>query len=106
MSWRRVVRLQDIAPGTMHAAEIAGEPLVVCRLSQGEIYAVEDCCSHADAPLSNGTLSDHVLECPLHGGSFDVRTGEALRLPAAAPINTFPARVSGDGWIEVDPEED
>ncbi len=105
MSWTKVVRATEVPAGTIKAVAVDGSPLVICRVSEGEAFAVEDCCSHDDAPLAGGSLSDHVIECPRHGGQFDVRTGQPVRMPAASAIDTVPAQLTEDGWIAVDAEQ-
>jgi 3-phenylpropionate/trans-cinnamate dioxygenase ferredoxin subunit len=83
---------------------VAGEGVSVGVYNLGgELYAIEDRCSHDDGPLCEGDWDpdDGVVICPRHGANFDVRTGAALTLPAFEPVSTFPVRVSGD-TIEVD----
>ena len=55
-------------------------------LVKGEVFAIDNICSHASALLSNGYLEGHELFCPLHGGSFDVRTGEAVAAPCTVDL--------------------
>jgi len=55
--------------------------IVVCR-HEGSLYALEDNCSHADTPLSDGRYRGAKITCPLHGAAFDVRTGEHSGPPA------------------------
>lgn len=75
---------------------------MIVRLD-GELYALEDRCSHQDFPLSDGEVFDGQLECILHGARFDIRTGEAVQLPAIAPVRTFPVEVRGDDvYIQVE----
>jgi len=105
MSWSRAMPVDDLPPAATRARTLEGERLVFCRLASGEIYAIEDSCSHDDGPLGQGTLVDAQIECPRHGARFDVRTGAAVRMPAAAPIETFPTRIV-DGWVEVNLEEE
>jgi 3-phenylpropionate/trans-cinnamate dioxygenase ferredoxin subunit len=61
----------------------------------GELYAVEDRCSHDDGPLAEGELEadEGVAVCPRHGARIDIRTGRALTLPAVESVRTFPVRV-------------
>ena len=81
--------LGDLEDGQMRVYEDAGDyGLVVCRVD-GELYALEDNCSHADTPLSEGRLRRHALTCPLHGTSFDVRTGEHSGPPAYTGVACF-----------------
>ena len=62
----------------------------------GEVFAIGDVCSHSDASLSEGEVSDHKIECWLHGAEFDLRTGEALTPPAVAPVKTYSVTIDGD----------
>lgn len=61
-----------------------------------EVFAVDDVCSHSDASLSEGEVTDFKIECWLHGAEFDLRTGEALTLPATQPIETYPVTIDGN----------
>jgi 3-phenylpropionate/trans-cinnamate dioxygenase ferredoxin subunit len=72
-----------------------GESICVTRIGD-EVFAVNDTCSHADASLSEGDVSDHKIECWLHGAEFDLRTGEALTPPAVAPLKKYSVSVDGD----------
>ena len=69
--------------------------IALCRVGD-EVYAVENFCTHACARLSDGMMRDHELLCPLHGGSFDVRTGAPVELPCDEPVRTFPTRIDQD----------
>jgi 3-phenylpropionate/trans-cinnamate dioxygenase ferredoxin subunit len=72
---------------------------------EGELYAIEDRCSHDDGPLAEGILDPAkcTVECPRHGSLFDLRTGKPLTLPAYVPVDTFPVRVE-DGLIKLEVE--
>lgn len=74
--------LSGLADGALRAFTDVGEyGIVVCRVG-GQLYAVDDNCSHAETPLSEGRLRGHSLICPLHGASFDVRDGSHSGPPA------------------------
>ena len=74
--------LTDLADGQLRCFEDFGrDGIVVCRVA-GELYALDDNCSHADTPLSEGRLRGFGLTCPLHGASFDVRDGSHSGPPA------------------------
>jgi 3-phenylpropionate/trans-cinnamate dioxygenase ferredoxin component len=62
----------------------------------GVFYALRDACGHRQAPLSKGTLAGHVVECPLHYATFDVRTGKLVRGPASADVPTYEVEVHDD----------
>jgi 3-phenylpropionate/trans-cinnamate dioxygenase ferredoxin subunit len=74
--------LGDLADGQMRCFEHVGrDGIVVCRVG-GTLYALDDNCSHADTPLSEGRLRGYTVTCPLHGASFDVRDGSHSGPPA------------------------
>jgi nitrite reductase/ring-hydroxylating ferredoxin subunit len=74
--------LSDLADGQLRRFEPDGcEAIVVCRAG-GKLYALDDLCSHAEAPLSDGRLRGFTLVCPVHGASFDVRDGSRTSPPA------------------------
>ena len=72
-----------------------GESICVTRVGD-EVFAINDVCSHSDASLSEGDVTDFKIECWLHGAEFDLRTGEALTPPAVAPVKTYSVTVDGD----------
>ena len=69
----------------------------------GELFAIEDRCSHDDGPLCEGDFDpeEGVVVCPRHGATFDIRTGAALTLPAFEPVTAFPVRIE-DGVVKVE----
>jgi 3-phenylpropionate/trans-cinnamate dioxygenase ferredoxin subunit len=97
-----VAPLEEFPPGSVkivHAGEIA---VGVYNLS-GELYAIEDRCSHDNGPLAEGDFDpdEGVAICPRHGAHIDIRTGRPLSLPAVLPVETFPVVVE-DGIVKVD----
>jgi nitrite reductase/ring-hydroxylating ferredoxin subunit len=79
-------------------------PVALYRLADG-FYATEDFCSHGIASLSEGTLDGDVIECPFHGGAFNVRTGEPESSPCVTPLKTFAVAVR-DGMVLIGPAQD
>lgn len=73
----------------------AGEISVALCKVEGQVYAVENKCSHDDGPLGEGDLEGYAIICPRHGAKFDVRNGEVLRMPAAFPCRAFSVKVEG-----------
>jgi 3-phenylpropionate/trans-cinnamate dioxygenase ferredoxin subunit len=92
MGWIRIASSDDIdeRPRVYEVTE-SGRRIALVR-AEGELCAFEDRCSHDGGTLAEGTLAGCVIECPRHGARFDVATGRVLRMPAAAPIETFPTR--------------
>lgn len=90
-----VAHRSAIAPGTMLRVMVDTVPVLLCDVD-GELYAVEDVCTHDGGALDGGELDGCRVMCPRHGALFDVTTGRALTLPAVVPLPTFPVRVDGD----------
>jgi 3-phenylpropionate/trans-cinnamate dioxygenase ferredoxin subunit len=69
----------------------------------GELYAIEDRCSHDDGPLCEGDWDEDLCRviCPRHGSAFDLSTGTPRSLPATEPVETYPVRVV-DGTVVLD----
>src|ERR1700676_2919158 len=61
-----------------------------------EFYATSDLCTHGGARLSQGFLQEYLMECPLHQGRFDIRTGAVVHPPCKRPVRTFPVRVENE----------
>ena len=90
-----VAKASDIADGTTLRVVVDGIEVLLCKCD-GQIYAIEDVCTHDGAPLDQGELEGCRIVCPRHGANFDVRTGEALTLPAVMPVASFKVRIEGD----------
>jgi 3-phenylpropionate/trans-cinnamate dioxygenase ferredoxin subunit len=97
-----VCPLDELPPGRMTLVP-AGAITVGVYNVDGELYAIEDRCSHDDGPLAEGDWDpeEGVVVCPRHGSKFDLRTGRPLTLPAYQPVAVFPVRVE-DGLIKVE----
>lgn len=91
--------LSDLPDGEMRAFPDHGRyGIVVCRVG-GQLHAVEDNCSHADTPLSEGRLHNSTLICPLHGAQFDVRDGSHQGPPAWEGVPCFAVVEGADGVV-------
>jgi naphthalene 1,2-dioxygenase system ferredoxin subunit len=95
----RLCRLSDLGIGEMRGFRVGGRMIAVYRLEDG-VYATEDKCPHGLARLSDGYLDDGIVECPLHGGCFDVRSGRAVAPPVDGSIDTFAVAIE-DGVLIV-----
>jgi nitrite reductase/ring-hydroxylating ferredoxin subunit len=91
----------DLDDGDTLACNLGGTDVMLCRVG-GVLYAMEDLCSHADTPLSDGLLAGHQIICPLHGASFDVRDGTHSGPPAYTGVRVFPVTESDDGSVVVE----
>ena len=99
--WVTVARAADIPPGHAARVEIDEVPVALFNVG-GELLCVDDTCTHQEASLSEGDLDLErcAIECPLHGSAFDLRTGDAITLPAVEPVRVHRVEVA-DGVIRV-----
>jgi 3-phenylpropionate/trans-cinnamate dioxygenase ferredoxin subunit len=98
-----VCTVDELPEGEMRLVEIDGRKIGVFHTDDGELYAIEDRCSHDDGPLAEGEFDATActVECPRHGSLFDLRTGRPKTLPAFQPVETFDARVE-DGEVKLE----
>jgi 3-phenylpropionate/trans-cinnamate dioxygenase ferredoxin subunit len=100
-----VCRADELGDGEMRLIETDGRKIGVFRCSSGELWAIEDRCSHDDGPLAEGEFDAAActVECPRHGSLFDLQTGKPKTLPAYVPVEVFEAREEdGEVKLEVD----
>jgi nitrite reductase/ring-hydroxylating ferredoxin subunit len=95
-----VCPVSDVAENTVKRFDIGPNGLAVYNVG-GEFYATDDECTHAAASLSEGILEGDVIECALHFGAFNVKTGEAVQAPCFTPLRTYKVAVR-DGQVFVD----
>jgi 3-phenylpropionate/trans-cinnamate dioxygenase ferredoxin subunit len=81
----------------LHVRALAHHFQVITHRQVGqEVFAVADTCTHSEASLSEGETDGFKIECWLHGAEFDLRTGQALTLPANIALETFPVKIDGN----------
>jgi len=83
----------DTLPRDRGIRVTVGEERIAMFRVGNEVFAVGDRCSHAEASLAEGEVFGTDVECPRHGSEFDLRTGEALSLPATRPVPTYPVSI-------------
>jgi 3-phenylpropionate/trans-cinnamate dioxygenase ferredoxin component len=91
----QVARIGEVPSGKLLTVNLHGQPVLLANVD-GTIYALSGMCGHADGPLDRGKLRDGLVECPFHGGRFEVRSGKTVMLPATDGIATFAVRIEGD----------
>ncbi|HYO39119.1 MAG TPA: non-heme iron oxygenase ferredoxin subunit [Nocardioidaceae bacterium] len=98
MTFARVCSVADVKPGTALAVDVqAADTDRVAVVRDGDDwYAVDDECSHATIPLSEGDVDGCEIECWLHGSRFDLRTGKPSGPPATEPVPVYAVRIDGD----------
>jgi len=93
--WVTVAKRAALGAGEIIAVTAAGHDIAVYDLD-GDIRATDDICTHAYAKLSDGWLDNGEIECPLHAGRFDVKTGKATSPPCVEAVKIYPVRIVGD----------
>ena len=91
----KAVRAADLAPGTGTVVELNGVRIAIFNVD-GAFYAMNDTCTHASGPLSEGELDGTVVTCPLHGATFDVKTGAVLGPPASDGVRSYEVKIEGE----------
>jgi 3-phenylpropionate/trans-cinnamate dioxygenase ferredoxin subunit len=95
MSYQSACPLAELREGATHRVVLGGIPVCLVR-TDGEVYAINDTCSHADVSLSEGEVEGLTIECWLHGSRFDLVTGRPTGLPATKPVPVYPVKIEGD----------
>ncbi|MFM2004501.1 MAG: rieske (2Fe-2S) domain protein [Pseudomonadota bacterium] len=101
MPWIPTISPTKLEPDGVAAAK-AGDIWVALYKADDEFFATAVMCTHGQASLADGYLDGFQIECPLHQGMFDIRTGEPTAAPCIEPVRTFPVRLSADGVLEVE----
>ena len=98
MTFQRACAASEVASGSAVATDLeaaTGNTVAVVR-DGDDWYAVDDECSHASIPLSEGDVEGCEIECWLHGSRFDLRTGKPSGPPATEPVAVYAVQVDGD----------
>ena len=95
MAWQKVASFSSIAEDGVTGVNVDGVPIALYRLGD-EVFATHGICTHALAFLSDGWVEDGKIECPLHQGQFDIRTGKALCLPVTEDLRVYSVKRDGD----------
>ena len=102
MTWRSAISLELLRPDGVTGVEIEGVPVALYKLGE-QVYATHGICTHALAFLADGFVEDGKIECPLHQGQFDIRSGRALCAPLTEDIKTYAVKVEdGTVFVELD----
>jgi phenylpropionate dioxygenase-like ring-hydroxylating dioxygenase large terminal subunit/NADPH-dependent 2,4-dienoyl-CoA reductase/sulfur reductase-like enzyme len=102
MAWQRAASLNSIPENGVIGVKLEGAPVALYRI-QEKVYATHGVCTHALALLAEGFVEDGKIECPLHQGVFDIRTGKALCTPLTKDLQTFAVKVEGDDvFVDLD----
>lgn len=99
--WIEVGPLEEIEQEGVIRFDHGGKTYAVYRSPDDEVFCTDGLCTHEKVHLADGLVMDYEIECPKHGGVFDYRTGEAMRLPPCVNLRSYPARIAG-GKISIE----
>jgi 3-phenylpropionate/trans-cinnamate dioxygenase ferredoxin subunit len=90
--------VSELPPGAARRVPppLADPAIALFHTEDGQIFAIDDTCSHQDASLADGWLEDCEIECPLHSSRFDLRTGAVDAPPARLPVRTHEVVIQDD----------
>ena len=91
----KVAEKKDLPAGEAKAVEVNGQTIALFNVD-GQYFAIEDTCTHAGGPLSEGTVEGNEVTCPWHGGKFNLANGEVLGPPAFEGVKSFKVQVEGE----------
>jgi 3-phenylpropionate/trans-cinnamate dioxygenase ferredoxin component len=90
-----VAKVSEVPDPGKQLVEVDDQVVVLCHVG-GKFFCIDDVCTHDGGPLGDGQLDNHQIVCPRHGARFDVRTGEALTMPATVDTHTHEVKIEGD----------
>ena len=92
--WTDAAAVDDVPEDDVVGMIVAGRDMALYNTG-GEIFATDNICTHGHARLCEGFLDGHEIECPLHQGKFDVRTGQPTCAPVTEAIRSYPVKIEG-----------
>ena len=101
--WQEVAATTDFTAGSMRGYVVGGRDVVVCHTKEGGWHALDNICTHGFVKMDEGRLRGVRLICPLHGASFDCRSGAVLGAPASKPLACWQVKVEGDRVLVAPP---
>ncbi len=100
--WVDVLACEDLPEDDVVGVDVQGRDIAIYECD-GTYFATDNICTHGHARLCDGFLEDGEIECPLHQGRFDIRTGKALCEPLTEDIRTYPIKVDdGRVWLQLE----
>ena len=94
-NYKRVGSVNDLNNGEAKKIEIDDKKIALFRID-GDYFATDDTCTHEKASLSEGEIDNETVTCPHHGARFNIKTGQAMSLPAMFPVKTYQIKIDGD----------
>ncbi len=95
IEFHAVAKTGDLDEGEAVQVIVGRKEIAIYNLD-GAFYATDDICTHAYASLADGYIEGELIECPLHGGCFDIKTGKAMTPPVTDDLATYEVKIDGD----------
>jgi naphthalene 1,2-dioxygenase ferredoxin component len=94
VTWIDAASVDEVPADDVVGIEVHGRDIALYGTEDG-IHATDNICTHGHARLCDGFLEGHEIECPLHQGRFDVRTGKAMCAPLTEDLRSYPVKIEG-----------
>jgi nitrite reductase/ring-hydroxylating ferredoxin subunit len=95
LAYHAVAKLADLGDGEMIPVTIGQRSIALFNLG-GQFFATDALCTHGHALLTDGYIEGALVECPMHGGTFEIRSGKAVGEPCVTALATYPVKVEGE----------
>ena len=92
----RLCSVADVLLDEPRRVEIENFPPLAVYALNGEYFVTDDTCTHGMASLADGFIEGEEIQCPFHGGAFNIKTGEATEFPCNEPLKTYQVYVQDD----------
>ncbi|HEY3918992.1 MAG TPA: Rieske 2Fe-2S domain-containing protein [Stellaceae bacterium] len=96
LRFQAVARTSELGDGEMKSVTVGAKTIALYNIGGGRFHATEAYCSHGHALLTEGYIEGAIVECPMHGGTFEIATGKPVGPPCTTPLVSYPVRVEGD----------
>jgi len=95
IDYRKAATLGELQEGSNLFVEVDDQPVALFRV-EGQVYAIDDVCTHDGGPLADGKLHGFEIECDRHGARFDIRSGSGISMPAVENVRAHHVKIDGD----------
>lgn len=96
----RLCRVEEVSEGAPFAANFPSLPALAVYQIGDEYFVTDNLCTHGNAMLTDGFQDGSAIECPFHGGAFDIRSGAATVFPCQVALRTYTVEIDDD-WIAI-----
>jgi len=101
-NWIRACAVDDVESEDLIRFDHGDRTFAIYRSPDDEFFCTDGLCTHEQVHLSDGLVMGYIIECPMHNGQFDYRTGETRRAPVCEKLATYPVKIEGtDVYIDL-----